>query len=104
MNQQVEDFLDVTAVPNPTAGQAELTPINPSDSDIVSTFGDIIDLLSFISIPLAVAAVVLIGLLIVASVVGANSEGAAKYLKKITYVLVGLVIVFNSHTIIGSFI
>lgn len=104
MNKEVEEFLDLTAKPNPAQGEVELSPGATGGDDITETFEEILDLLSFISIPLAVAAVVLVGILIISNIVGANPGGATQNLRKIAYVLIGLIIVFNSHTIVATFV
>lgn len=106
MNEKVEEFLDLSARPNPSQGEVELEAAaagngSPSISD---TFQEILDVLSFLSIPLAVAAVVLIGLQIITNIIGASPAKASSNLRKITYVLIGLIIVFNSHTIVATFV
>lgn len=58
----------------------------------------VIDILSFISIPLAVGSVLIVGLILLASVnVTQNSAIAAHTIKKVILIAIGINIVFNAH-------
>ncbi len=59
----------------------------------------IIDILSFLSIPLAVGSVLVVGLILIASVNNSNGSLAAHTIKKMILIAIGLNIVFNAHLI-----
>ncbi len=69
-------------------------------SEAGGVIGDAIDLFSYLSIGLAVLAIVLVGIYVIGNVATNNGGAAAGNLKKAVWVLVGLVIVFNAPQIV----
>ena len=74
------------------------------DGGLVSALSEIIASLRWASIIFAVILVILVGFYIMGNVVGNNSQGAAGNLKKVGWVLVGLIVIFQAPTIVGLFI
>ena len=66
-----------------------------------TVFSQAIDILSFIAIGLGVLAVVLTGIYIISGVAANNSGNAAANLRRVIWVLGGLVIVFAAVPIVN---
>lgn len=96
-NSDVNQFLR-NIEPDATAGAAEVNP------ELGFSLERMLDYLSYLSIPLAIAALVLIGIFVIGNVTIGDSRGAVKNLKRIVAVLSGLVLVFNAHHVIQPFI
>ena len=56
----------------------------------------VVNIMAWLSLPLAVGSVIVIGILLVASFTNSNSQIAASTLKKLAMVGIGLTIVFNA--------
>lgn len=63
--------------------------------------GDAIDWLSYASIGLAVLAIVLVGIYIITNVASNNSGAAAGNLRRVVWVLAGLIVIFNAPQIVS---
>ena len=103
IDPEVQDFL-IRSRPDANQGSFEVVSSNPNDPNIATSMERLLDTLSYISIPIAVAAVVLIGVFIIGNIITGSSQNAMSNLKKIAAVLAGLVIVMNSHLIVAAFI
>ena len=63
--------------------------------------GKVVDIMSYIAIGLAVASVAIVGFLLIFSVAGNNSNVAAHTIRKIFFILIGLIVVFSAPRIAG---
>ena len=59
----------------------------------------VIDIISFLSIPIAIGSVIIIGIILIASVNNSNGALAAHTIKKFILIAIGVNIVFNAHFI-----
>ncbi len=82
--------------PDASAGQEQGVA-----TSITNVFSDAINVLSFIAIGLGVLAVVLTGIYIISGVAANNSGNAAANLRRVIWVLGGLVVVFAAVPIVS---
>jgi len=80
------------------------TNVSAGDTDFQTSINNILADLRWFAVVLAVIAIILVGFYIMGNVVGNNSAGAAGNLKKIGWVFVGLVVIFNATVFVGYLI
>lgn len=82
-------------------GTTQATDLDSIGGRIGDILGQAIDILSFIAIGLGVLAIVLTGIYIITGVAANNSGNAAANLRRVIWVLGGLVIVFAAVPIVN---
>ena len=81
------------------AQAADCSALGTDTERFSCNIGKIVDILAFLSIPVAVGSVVVIGLILIGGITHSNGSLAAHTIKRFVLVAIGLNILFNAHHI-----